>query len=458
MSAHVLRAEWRASVAIARAGLHWRASLGRNWASSMILGAALLLAAIIFAATGDAHKAVRTGAIPLAMLAAFWWFVMLISAIEQNHAGARVVPGIRARSARTLAGLALAGATLFGVLFWAGGVSFVTAWLAACAIAAAILCVLAYFPIVFGAYLLGLAAHKWSGIDFAALFALASDDLKVLASLVLIPLAASLAFRRLMQEAGRRGGNFAGMFRQDMGTAFAFALPVAARNARPGLDAGTLLLHGLGPGMHASLAGLVTPFVFTGIGLALLAAGGMNVSWMALRFPIACLPLILQAAALFVMFRAMRFVPGEQGLLRLAPLAPAASMLNAVLGRALLRRFTRAWALTSAVALALLALFGTGIPDLLRFAAVYCLPLLAGTALLHDYARWRVTSTGLQVAAMILVTLTLLMLLLAMARKYPPAAWAATGVAALALSLLLARLRWHAMLAAPPAFPAGRIG
>lgn len=455
MRAPVLRSEWCASIAIVRAGLQWRAGMGRNWPSWIILGAALLLAAIFLATTGDMRKAIGIGAaIPLAMLAFFWWFVLLISVIEQNHALARLVPDLRARSARTLAGVALLGATFFGVLFWIGGIPFVTAWLTACAIAAATLCVLAYFSIVISAYLLGLAAHKWGGVDFAALLQLVSYDAKAAASLAIIALAAIVAFRRLMREAGRQGGKLTGLFQQGLGTAF--ALPVAARSARAGADTGTLLLHGLGPRMHASLTGLVTPFVFTGCGLGLLAASSLDVSWKAMRFPIACMPLILQAAALFVVFNAMRFVPREQALLRLAPLAPAAPMLNAVLGRALLRRFLLQWAVTSAMALAILALLGTGPGDLLRFASLYCLPLLAGTALLHDYARWRVTSVGLQLAATALVAFTLIMLLLAMTRKYHPAAWLAMGVASVALSMLLARLRWHAMLAAPPAFPAGR--
>lgn len=456
MSAHLLRSEWCASMAIVRAGLQWRASMGRNWASWMILGAALLLAAIFLAATGDMRKAIGIGAaIPLAMLAFFWWFVLVISVIAQNHPGARLVPGMRARSARTLAGAALLGAALFALPFSFGGVPFMTAMLTGCAIAAATLCMLAGSPIVIGACLLGLAAGTWGGVDFGAMLALVSYELKVAASLVLIPLAAVAAFRRLMREAGRQGGKFTSLFQQSLGTAL--SLPVAARKARAGADTGTLLLHGLGPRMHASLTALVTPFVFTGAGLGLLAASGIDVSWEAMRFPIACMPLILQASALFVVFSAMRFVPGEQAMLRLAPLAPAAPMLNAVLGRALLRRFIREWALTSALALAILALFGTGPGELLRFASVYCLPLLAGTALLHDYARWRVTSVGLQLAATALAAFTLLMLLLAMMRTYHPGAWLALGVASVALSMILARVRWRAMLAAPPAFPAGRI-
>ena len=451
MSARVLRSEWRASLAIVRAGLTFRAGMHSNWVSWLFLGAAVLIGAIVMKVSGDPRRAIVGAAVPLAMLASLWWWFLVIAVIRQNHAAARLVPGMYARSKRTLAGVGLFGSCLMALLFSIGGASFNLALTTSCAIAVGTLVLMAYPMFTFVALMLCMVADKWGGVDLAALYRFMNGDTMILASVVVMMLLGDAAQNRTLRDTGRQDRNMTGFLNLDLGSAFT---PLAGNaNAQARIETpDAMLLQGLGPGMRITLPGIVLPIVVAGFILSLVAQGGMDV---VLRFTIACVALAQQAVAAHATVGTLYARPREQALLRLAPFFPA--VLNALLARTLLRRFLQRWAVTSVVALLLAWLFGAGGGELLRLSVAWCMPPLAGALLLNDYARRRPSGLGLKLVALLWTCITVLMVVAAMAEKFHLAAWLATGVAALAIALAFARLRLHAMLAAPPAFPAGRI-
>lgn len=228
-------------------------------------------------------------------------------------------------------------------------------------------------------------------------------------------------------------------------------------------DAGALLMHVLGPAVHWSLRLLPLVSLLAIVALALLvvrrvaSAGTMEAiaggSW------------FFASSALFVQLfdyerRLLRldFTRGEQGLVRLAPAMPAAApAFNRRLARRLLRSGLTEWAILSAFVLCVVALTGAPVAILSMQACICCLtlPLLASN--LRDHAH-RSGSSGWRMFLGWLLALGAAFLAAGFAQRafgtplLPGAAFAAAVIAAAAVAW-----RWRRLVAAPHAFPVGRL-
>jgi hypothetical protein len=154
----------------------------------------------------------------------------------------------------------------------------------------------------------------------------------------------------------------------------------------------------------------------------------------------------------------LRRTRGEQALLRLTPLAGNAALLNRRLATQLLRQALAIWGLQSVAMLGVTLPFLTGPDALLRQIGLCCVAgQVAMMGLLDDYSSarggWNLTK-GLRAAALAAVQ-ALVAAGLGALTGTPAWPWL-TGIALTVCAIVLRR-DWRRMLAAPPAFPAGRM-
>lgn len=243
--------------------------------------------------------------------------------------------------------------------------------------------------------------------------------------------------------------------------AYAAALRRDCRAPRP--DA--MLLHALGPTVHTSIwiGSAVFMLVLGGVAHLALALSG-NGPGHALVAGVATggLGALTVAVLLSTMpyDQAMRRTRGEQGLLRLSPLAGDTASMNRRLAGALLRRgLASSLGLTAAI-LVTTALVEPGMDVLLRQGALCCLAgQMAMLALFGDGAGddagnggWNLRlglTAGVMAAFEALVALGL-------GRLGGTLPWPWLIVIALAGAVFVSWRGWRRMLAAPPVFPAGR--
>jgi hypothetical protein len=237
--------------------------------------------------------------------------------------------------------------------------------------------------------------------------------------------------------------------------------PALRHDARKGKPV-AMLMHALGPAGHWT-AWILGAAVILGISLALRLvpllfgrppANGAS-DWL-LGFGVS-------ASTFMVMFctahiaQQLRTSVGEQALLRLTPLAGNAALLNRRLATGLLKAGLASWAMLTGVILLSAWLIGADGKVLATYVGFCCLGgQLAMTGLLGDLGRavptydWpRFVTLGLQAACNLGIAFALGLL------GGVTSVWLAL-VSVIGAVLLLA-LGWRKMLAAPPAFPAGRV-
>ena len=228
-------------------------------------------------------------------------------------------------------------------------------------------------------------------------------------------------------------------------------------------DPGAMLLHALGSSAHwtAWIGGLVTLLILGGaIRLVLVwthAAGLQSlVGWMVSVGPAMLALTIAFSTAQYG--QQLRRTQGEQALLRLTPLAGDAALLNRRLAGRVLRQALGCWAALTVAMLAVSLLIDAGPDALLRQLGLCSLAgQVAMMGLLGDYANgtggWHLMlglRAGALAAAQALVAVGIGWIT-------GTAAWPWLVVLPLAVCYVLLRLDWKRMLAAPPAFPAGRL-
>jgi hypothetical protein len=234
-------------------------------------------------------------------------------------------------------------------------------------------------------------------------------------------------------------------------------LQLALRRPR----AGAMLMHALGPLAHWSAwigSMAVMLLISAGLRLMLVWRGEAALRHF-LDGPVGA---GLGTMAFFVALgtaafsQQIRKTSGEQSLLRLTPLAGNAALLNRRLAVELLKGALRNWAvLTSVIVLAVLLLGGG---DMVAREVALC--LLAGQVstlgLLGDFAEdggWtvsRAVQAGLLAAGELLAALVL-------AKASGTSIWAWVALIAVVAGAWQLRRSWRRMLAAAPAFPAGRM-
>ena len=144
-------------------------------------------------------------------------------------------------------------------------------------------------------------------------------------------------------------------------------------------------------------------------------------------------------------------------MLRLTPRAGEAALLNRRLAARLLRQALAIWVVLTVAVLAVVFLIGGSQVALLRQLAMSSLAgQVAMMGLLGDYAReggWNL-ELALHAAALAAVQV---LAAVGLGRLTGTTAWPWLVAVPLAVCCVLLRSDWRRMLAAPPAFPAGRL-
>jgi hypothetical protein len=228
-------------------------------------------------------------------------------------------------------------------------------------------------------------------------------------------------------------------------------------------DPAALLMHALGPAAHWSawIGGLVTLLFMGGVARLVLTWShdvGVQplVDLMTTVGPSLLVLTIVFSTAQYG--QQMRRTQGEQALLRLTPRAGDAALLNRRLAGRVLRQALGCWAALTVVVLGVSLLLGAGPDALLRQLGLCSLAgQVAMMGLLGDYANgtggWHLMlalRAGILAAAQALAAVGLGWLT-------GTTAWPWLVLLPLTVCCVLLRLDWQRMLAAPPAFPAGRM-
>jgi hypothetical protein len=443
---------------------------GRAWATWAMLAALLL--PLAGAATGmlalPVAGMVAAGIVSGIIL--LWWSEFVQTAMRMNTpAAACLVPGLRRRVMVLAAALWFIGALPPGLLFGAATGHFGYCLLTSAAgLQFVAVCGrypwLAFAPsLVWLASLLPARPRTTLGATFGAMRGALGETELALGGCVVLALSGAAVLRALFPRGGdAHYGIAACLERQVRQRREGRRAPPGdwlyrvldgvyrARLAAPGTSA-TRLLDAMGARAHWGGPVLI---------LATLAVSAL--AWRALADAGAMrpfIPLLLVSMMLVVvthvdgLLGAIRRSRTEQAILRLVPLAPRPRDLNRALAHAVLARFGIVWGTYLACSLAVV-LATTG-----AWRAWLCctaLTLVFAPLLLRDHARhpgW----AGAQVAA---GALLLVMMPLAGVAEFggiPLAVIVACVTALLAGTAIAFALRWRRALAAPPAFPAGRM-
>jgi hypothetical protein len=227
-------------------------------------------------------------------------------------------------------------------------------------------------------------------------------------------------------------------------------------------DPATLLMHALGPAAHWSAwLGAIAAMVLASGGLRLLLAWSASRQVDAAAHAVASVGMsALAGLALFCtaqFSQQMRRTHGEQALLRLTPLAGDAALLNRRLAGGLLKGTLRNWAMiTMGIQVAIL-LAGGDTQVLLRQFALCCLAgQIALLGVLGDYAGEGGWNLMLALRVALLAALEA-GVAVGLGWLTGTAVWTWLIAIALVGAVVRVRLGWRFMLAAAPAFPAGRM-
>ncbi len=467
----------------------WRVTTIQRDERTMMVANWLSLAAVVLGAMGGGLAILQHRASPLDLLrvlagvGAFWlgfiWMTLFVpgSILLNSPANARLLP----RQRRRLQQMAVGN----WVLITAGVTAAMGQWAA--------------LPVV-GISLIGLALTRAGRTEAAPLFlvginwqslsrhvlppavveAAGSKAGLVTLSVLLLPMGV-WALRALYPAAGdghlarrgeqvksaqrleRRGlanpGESGRLSRWTSARIYPLMLRHALRRPRPGV----LLMHALGPLAHWSawIAGMGGMLLFgaavrlllgwrDGDALREFIGGPMGAGLAALTI------VILFSTAAFS--QQLRKTAGEQSLLRLTPLAGDAAQLNRRLAVQLLRTALRNWLMLTLVVLLVTVMVGGGRETVLRQAALCVLAgQVAAMGLLDDFAGEGGWDVPLALQAGLLAVCELA-IALGLAKASGTGIWAWVAVIAVAAGAWQLRRGWRTMLAAPPAFPAGRIG
>jgi hypothetical protein len=228
-------------------------------------------------------------------------------------------------------------------------------------------------------------------------------------------------------------------------------MDIAARKS------GALMLQTLGPGHHrfdpVALLVVIAAVVFA----STLFVGGADGGDVATPLVMVVGTVCMATATTFSAGRFASSIPNggvEQTLFRLTPAAPSAPELNRALARQLLGIGLGAWALGTALLLAMSAFFAAPAIVLGRELVAMCGVLAMAAWPLRDYASValpdyaRAAALGVLLPGWAVATAVML---------GQGALWMAMLALLLAVSAWSIHAQWRAMLRAPVAFPAGRM-
>ncbi len=229
-------------------------------------------------------------------------------------------------------------------------------------------------------------------------------------------------------------------------------------------DPAAMLTHALGPGAHwTAWIGAIVTFLIIGVVARFVqvwahqAGAQWFFGWMTDFTPAVLASGIVFSTAPYGQH--LRRTRGEQALLRLTARAGDPTLLNRRLGGRVLRQALGCWAALTVVMLAVSLLVGAGPDALLRQLGLCSLAgQVAMMGLLGDYANgtggWHL-NLGLRAGALAAVQA---LVAVGLGWLTGTTAWPWLVLLPLTVCCVLLRLDWKRMLAAPPAFPAGRLG
>jgi hypothetical protein len=223
-----------------------------------------------------------------------------------------------------------------------------------------------------------------------------------------------------------------------------------------------LLLHVLGPGAHwtqlcVRLGVLLAGALLAKVLLATSASAESLDTAAGMGWVILIMLMFMQQIDLERVLARLAATPAEQALLRMAPLSAPAAQFNRQLGRALLHHALRDWAAIAAAIMFATALTGASAYTLMMQACLCCLGLPLVAALLRNHARhtgmlgWWLFLSGVGAALLSAAAGWFAFRMLGLP------GWPVMALASIVIAVLAVRWRWRAMVAAPVAFPVGRL-
>lgn len=448
----------------------WRVALGENSIFMNIMLVLLLIAAAVGGVVGISMAGnvpvglLRGAGNPLSVLAVWYWALFMSGAAAQNKpANACLVPGLTGHVRRTAALAWLLAMIPIGAVSWAHPQGWLVLLSGSVGVTA------------FGLYRAGDA--KFSSVAAVSLIVYSmvpaplNLDPALMAAACLLSLAfAAWSLYRAFPQGGERHHAMLGkhemvraMDTMEGSTAVARSAGkkrsvynfMLRRELASG-DRGHLLLHVLGPSTNrlAMLGVIVAVAAGIAASVPLMAILGLDLKLA--RSPNGAFSPALCVLALswYRFVTAMRLSAGEQAIARLVPGLPAALELNRELGRQIFTICIREWGLAGLLMAGLLALWNAPVDHYMVLAG-FLAAVLPMTAMgLADHSgKYR----QVIVSYVLLVAFLLVLAFIAIFWTDRLPVW--TGLMATILGIAIASMvsDWRTMMAAPPAFPAGRM-
>ncbi len=455
MSTLNLTHEWTACRAIVRHAFYARWNQGDNWFNWLLLGATALVPLIALMLGGRPALVLSLGlGIPVGILTLIWWFMLVISLVQQTGAQGRLIPRIRGRSIAALAlvwtvatlGLttlyAIGGAPVALTAAIVGLVLVATALITIMPVMIAPLVVLVNVPSVFN-----MPVTRMSETTLLLAMAMLIAVMGMLVAWSLwrgvrwprqaahAPLGTSSVFGK-----GQLSWQYARKLRRDCQT-----------RKRTGL-----LTHCIGPGltMFAPPIALVTLAAL--LLLMQFAPEAMASYRTELRLFTPVMMVALQILGAYTMLAAVYATTGEQAVARMAPGMPNARRINQALARALLGNYARLWLSTTAVVFVVAWGAGASAGHLLQLLAACSLTLACAGMLLRDYSAPNDARGWVRGMRLLLLAGAFVATLCAAHGEVDLRFWGVVGLAGVAWSAVFGIWRWNTMQRAPVAMPAGR--
>jgi hypothetical protein len=432
-----------------------RRTLGRPWMQWLML--ALTVGAILLATLLRAKPvAVLACMVGAAQLLAWWQLFVISIALQCAQRGARRVPRLRRMAVATTV---LVWLCLVLIVTLTAGALFghPVLWALVAGLCLAALALVAAGRETVGFLALGTIPMALTRFQDLARIAAPLDTPAGMAAVA--TLLGALMYYTVRRLVAGHNGAFLDRWRRRMSGAapkqVAFTTPFAAQfPGRLRRNRQDLLVQGLGfsrywtaalsaqiPMLLVSTAMRFTPAANSAYGFGIVEGAML--------------------APLLILFRSVdRVAAGqpEQALLRLAPRMPASNALNRMLARALLGLFFKNWIAAMACSALYLALTGVSQAQFIQSMASMSVSVLLAGAVLRRYALANKAWDRISLALLYVLTFVLMFFLV----PFCIVEFGMTGAQRLGMLLallagLLVYWRWRAMLAAPPAFPAGRI-
>lgn len=451
MSAINLRREAAACRAMFQHAFYARWNQGGNWFNWLLLGAAILIPLLTLGLKGRLSLALSIGmGAPAGVLVLVWWFMLVHSLREQNTGQAKLVPDIARRSVTVLA-LAWFSATSGLTLLYAIGGAPVAMTAAGIGLVLIVTALEAFALFFFPAALLFMYGASVPGSIFPSSFTTAWLPLMIVANVVLGAIALR-AVGRSRPTAPPIAAYFLKPGSGKVSSRYAYRL----RRVCAERDPRQLLMHCMNP-----------PAKVLSLGMAVgMLAGAYLIDYIWPELVIRYRPMLLlfmpplmvslQIFGAFTLIGSVYGARKEHSVARLAPGMPGARHINGALGVNLLTQFAPMWLVTSAVVLGISWIVGVEPGRLWQLLAGCCVTLPCAGMVLRDYSAPNDARPWVQTMRLVLLAAAFVVMLSAAYGTVNLSLWAPLGAGAVVYSVVFGAWRWHAMLRAPAALPAGR--